>query len=220
MPVTGICQGCARRENADNAAITALRERKKLDTRRRLEMTALDLFLERGYDATTVDDIAGAAHVSVRTLYRYFPAKDAMLFAGFDRPLATLLAALRTRDRSLPPLQSLQQALIGAADVMDDVSQVLKHIWQLGVEAPSLLDLSLKEIARWRNAFIAELAEQAGVEVFDARVQVLGIALHGTLSAGVAQWRGRGGRGALAEEFRRAVALLSDMSVTAADVLR
>jgi hypothetical protein len=102
---------------------------------------------------------------------------------------------------------------------MEDVSHVLKHIGRLGAEAPSLVDLSHKEIARWRNAFIAELAARAKLEVFDNRVQIVGIALHGTVSAGVAQWRGTGARGSLAEEFSRAVRLLDDMSATTADIL-
>jgi AcrR family transcriptional regulator len=199
--------------------VPALRERKKHDTRKRLEAVALELFLRRGYDAATVDEIAAAADVSTRTLYRYFPTKDALLFEGFDPALQALLAALRGRDRGLAPLRSVQQALIGAADVLDDVAPVLMHIWQLAVEAPTLVALSQKEITRWRNAFIEEIAAQAGLPSFDIRVQLLGIALHGTVSAGVAQWRGSGGTGRLADQFRRAIALLDDMTSAANEVL-
>ena len=60
-----------------------LRERKKQATAERLYRTALDLFSERGYDATTVEEIAQAADVAKGTFFNYFPTKDTVLgYAG------------------------------------------------------------------------------------------------------------------------------------------
>jgi AcrR family transcriptional regulator len=60
-----------------------LRERKKQATAERLYRTALALFRERGYDATTVEEIAQAAEVAKGTFFNYFPTKDAVLgYAG------------------------------------------------------------------------------------------------------------------------------------------
>ena len=60
-----------------------LRERKKQATAERLYRTALNLFSERGYDATTVEEIAQAADVAKGTFFNYFPTKDAVLgYAG------------------------------------------------------------------------------------------------------------------------------------------
>jgi AcrR family transcriptional regulator len=61
-----------------------LRERKKLRTRRTIERVALQLFAERGFDATTLTQIAEAAEVAPSTLHAYFPSKDDMLFAVLD----------------------------------------------------------------------------------------------------------------------------------------
>jgi TetR/AcrR family transcriptional regulator, cholesterol catabolism regulator len=60
-----------------------LRERKKQETAERIYRTALNLFSERGYDATTVEEIAQAAEVAKGTFFNYFPTKDAVLsYAG------------------------------------------------------------------------------------------------------------------------------------------
>ena len=64
-----------------------LRERKKRETRETIARTAMDLFVERGYDAVTVADVARAADVSEKTVFNYFPAKEDLVFGrGQARP--------------------------------------------------------------------------------------------------------------------------------------
>jgi AcrR family transcriptional regulator len=59
---------------------TGLREPKKRQTRDALARAALELFVERGYDETTLAEIADAAGVSTRTIFAYFPGKEDILF--------------------------------------------------------------------------------------------------------------------------------------------
>jgi AcrR family transcriptional regulator len=69
------------------------RQRKKTATRDRIRATALRLFSEQGYDATTVEQIAAAAGVSHMTFFRYFPAKeDVVLSDGYDPLIASFIA--------------------------------------------------------------------------------------------------------------------------------
>ena len=70
---------------ARRAAKLGLRERKKQRTRQTILRVALELFAERGYTNTTLDDIADAAEVSTGTLFAYFPSKEDILFPE-ERP--------------------------------------------------------------------------------------------------------------------------------------
>ena len=84
------------------------RERKKLETRQALEQAALRLFGERGYEQTTVEDIAEAADVAVRTFFRYFSSKQDVLFGEVVTDRVTrlrveLAARPAARIRSLGP---------------------------------------------------------------------------------------------------------------------
>jgi AcrR family transcriptional regulator len=74
-----------------------LRERKKQRTREQIVEAAMRLFAERGYQATTITDIATAADVAPRTFFAYFPSKEAVVFHNVDRDLAGLATALRDR---------------------------------------------------------------------------------------------------------------------------
>ncbi len=71
-----------------------LRERKKAQTRQRIQEQALRLFLDKGYDATTVQEVAAAAEVSHMTLFRHFRSKEALVESDdYDPMIAKLIRA-------------------------------------------------------------------------------------------------------------------------------
>jgi AcrR family transcriptional regulator len=74
-----------------------LRERKKQRTREQIIEAAMGLFAERGYQATTIADIATAADVAPRTFFSYFPSKEAVVFHNLERDLDGLASTLRER---------------------------------------------------------------------------------------------------------------------------
>src|SRR3712207_9477609 len=79
------------------AAPTGLRERKKQRTREAIVGAAMRLFAERGYDATTITDIAASADIAPRTFFAYFPSKEAVVFHEFDEVDARFAQHLRSR---------------------------------------------------------------------------------------------------------------------------
>jgi AcrR family transcriptional regulator len=74
-----------------------LRERKKQRTREQIVEAAMRLFAERGYEATTIADIAAAADIAPRTFFGYFPSKEAVVFHDADQEFDGLAAALAAR---------------------------------------------------------------------------------------------------------------------------
>ena len=93
-----------------------LRERKKQRTREQIVEAAMRLFAERGYQATTIADIATAADVAPRTFFAHFPSKEAVVFHNVDRELEGLASVLRDR----PPGESTFDALRRFIDSMFD----------------------------------------------------------------------------------------------------
>lgn len=95
---------------AVNLAVMGLRERNAERTREMIIDTALSLFLQRGYDATRMEEVAEAAGIGTSTLYRYFPTKDLLLI----EPLAfrgKLADGLRSRPAEEPLEVALGHAL-------------------------------------------------------------------------------------------------------------
>jgi AcrR family transcriptional regulator len=88
------------------------RERKKLETREALQQAARRLFAERGYDATTVKEIADAADVAERTFFRYFASKEDLLLPDLVSRLQAFERATAARPAGEPPLAAIREAAI------------------------------------------------------------------------------------------------------------
>ncbi|GEM_PF-2605007 len=92
-------------------AETRDRDRRANETRARIAEVALDLFVRQGYAETTIDQIAAAAHVGRRTVFRHFASKEAMLFDHLVVRREVALRLLRERPESEPALVSLHAVL-------------------------------------------------------------------------------------------------------------
>ena len=101
-----------------------LRERKKQKTRDTIIKVAMDLFAERGYEQTTIAEIAEAAEVSPRTIFAYFPSKEDIVFCQLPEAQARLGQALRERPDGATALDVLRDFI--AASLSSDPNTVLR----------------------------------------------------------------------------------------------
>jgi AcrR family transcriptional regulator len=141
-----------------------LRERKKEQTRRAIEDAAFRLFAERGFQATTVADIADAADVAPRTFFAYFPSKEDVLFADSDETFHALAARLRGRPPGESTFDALRSWIAGLLREMEagGEREALRH--RLCSKHESIAAHQRQLLAR----FEAIIAESVAVDLGDA----------------------------------------------------
>ena len=94
---------------------TGRRERKKAATRQKIADTAMRLFLERGYDAVGIRDVAAEADVAVTTLFSHFASKEALVFEqdeDFEQRLTQAVTGRAPHEPLIPALRHEIQALV------------------------------------------------------------------------------------------------------------
>ncbi len=186
------------------------RERKKSATREALLESALALFAERGFAATTVEDITERADVAPRTFFRYFPDKAAVLQPAKDEYLELFRDELRSGAPDEPVLAIIHRALCTTlATFADDRDRILL---QHRIMTEAGLDHGADEFANSWAAFEAAVADLMGVRVEDdPRPTVLTGMVVGIVAATVRRWLEGGASadlGALVDEGFAIVAAL------------
>lgn len=99
-------------DSDDNPPIEGLRERKRRETAKRIKEAGIRLFIEKGYAATTLDDIAAAADISRRTFFYYYKSKDDILLTMQNGTGDIFAAALRDEPPDKRPLEAARDAAI------------------------------------------------------------------------------------------------------------
>ncbi|MBP2474961.1 AcrR family transcriptional regulator [Crossiella equi] len=119
----------------------SLRERKKLRTRTALVDAALALFFDKGFEATTVEEIAAAVEISPRTFFRYFAGKEDVALAQFAEVDELCVTALSARPADEPPVLAVRNAYLVMFEqitAMEGSSQRFRATYQLVVDNPTL----------------------------------------------------------------------------------
>jgi AcrR family transcriptional regulator len=104
---------------AKSADGSGLRQRKLQATRERLTRAAMALFLERGFEATTIDDIAAAADVSRRSFFHYFASKEDVVAAWQEGAAAALVAEVVARPAGETMLTAAENAIAATLKRID-----------------------------------------------------------------------------------------------------
>ena len=155
-------------------AAVSLRERKKADTRRRLMTLALRLFEERGFDETTVGELAAAAEVAPRTFFRYFPTKVEVLFGDHDELVALLRDTLAARPANESIVHAVRRAtLAGIQRLITDPAPYLTRS-RLAASIPAAHARSRQLDADYENVIAEALAADRNTDpATDLRARVI-----------------------------------------------
>ena len=169
---------------------TGRRERKKLQTHVALRSAALRLSGERGLQRVTVEDIAEAADVSLRTFYAHFPSKEDAI-VGFDASrVEDLRLVLLNRPIDEAPLDSLQF-------VLHELHVESSEQWPLRMRVietnPSLLPRMFAAFAVFERAMIEAIAERTHTDpATDLYPALVTAAATGAFRAVISTWRSAG----------------------------
>lgn len=173
---------------------------------------ALDLFAARGFDEVSVDDVAAAAGIARRTLFRYYASKNAIPWGDFDSHLDFMRALLDGVDPAVPIGEALRAALLEFNHF--DTAETARHRQRMRVilQTDALQAYSMTMYAGWRAVIATFVAHRLGVKPTDLVPQTVAWTMLGVALSAYEQW--------LADESVALAQALADAFDTVSDGLR
>ncbi|MXP20333.1 TetR family transcriptional regulator [Gordonia sp. HNM0687] len=182
-----------------------LRSRNRVRAMAHIQRVALDLFDERGYASVTITEIAQAAEVGERSVYRYFGSKQGVVL--YDEMDEVAIAAFTHLVRSMPALDAIRRALRAAADAVDD-GAMHDGIRKLRIiDSDRDLRAAVAEMVASIGTTLGEAIAAGGTDPLAARIQ--GRCVADALTVGIDEWFRGGGEGSLWPQLERAVDVLA-----------
>jgi AcrR family transcriptional regulator len=161
-----------------------LRERKKQRTRQALRQAAVRLFLERGFEATTIADIAAAADVAPRTFFSYFPTKEDVVLGEITQRFDRVSSELRQRPEGQPLLAAFRRAALAIADDLQAEEAQTdrgRAAARVILSTPAIQARIRDRMGQWEEELAAMIADERGAGPDDLESHVVAAALVGLL---------------------------------------
>jgi AcrR family transcriptional regulator len=166
----------------------------RAEVRRDLVRAAVDLFTERGYDDTTIDDIAAAAGVGRRTFFRYFAGKEDAVSPDHELGLARIAEVFEAAHPTEPLLPLTLRAGETVFDLYLTDQETARKRFALVHAVPALRDREAAMVHRYRRLFTRELtARLADVEDGDLRAAVTASAVVAAHNQALRRWLAESG---------------------------
>ena len=179
-----------------------LRERKKARTRASLREHALRLFREKGYQNTTVEQIAAAAEVSPSTFFRYFPTKEDLVLQ--DDMDVRMIEALEQQPPDLGPVAAVRAASRQMFDSYTAADMdILHETIRLTLTVPEIRARAMDEFARTITVVAEAVAKRAGRSPDDLAVRAAAGAVVGVIMSVTMPWEGWTERNSVEDTFGR-----------------
>ncbi len=153
-----------------------------------LSHVGLQLFFERGFDETTVDDIAAAAGIGRRTFFRYFPSKNDLPWGEFEVLVDEMRERLANVPAEMPIFQALHDAILEFNRYPDDELGYHRERMQLLLNVPTLVAHSTLRYASWRAVIAEFVANRLGLDPLDLRPQEIAWIYLAVSLASYEQW--------------------------------
>lgn len=187
---TGKARGRTAPDGGTRTGRPPLTERRKAATRLEIARGAVRLFGERGVAATSAEDIAAAVGMSVRTLWRYFPAKEQCVRPLLTDALDKVIAHLRDWPRDRPLSEALGQEWPFGPPQDAEATRALIRL----VDSEPELHAVWLEVHHGAEAvFAGVVADRTGRPATDLGVRVQAMIMNGAMRVGAEEWaRGEG----------------------------
>ncbi len=162
--------------------------RRRSTTWAQLSNVAIDLFATRGFDEVSVDDVAQAAGIARRTLFRYYPSKNALPWGDFDAHLERMRDQLSELDPGVPIRDALRTALL-AFNTFDE-AETARHRQRMRVilQTAALQAYSMTMYAGWRAVVAAFVARRLGGKAGDLVPQTVAWTMLGVALSAYEHW--------------------------------
>lgn len=165
---------------------SGLRERKRAETHARIQSEAMRLFLTKGFEATTLDEIAEAADVSRRSLFHYFGSKEEIVFAGKADFPQTIVDAINRRPADEPLLDMVENALTDLA--VRYQSPQARDLARLIHDTPALSAGDQAKYEKVERVLAKALADRKGLAETDVACRVTASAAIGIMKLATEAW--------------------------------
>jgi mycofactocin system transcriptional regulator len=162
--------------------------RQPATTHAEISHTGLRLFIDRGFDQVTVDEIAAACGIGRRTFFRYFPSKNDLPWGQFDDMLQGMREHLSSLPRSLPLRDALRIAIVVFNHIPPEERQYHRERMTLLLTVPSLVAHSTIRYESWRQVIADFVAERLGTSPNGLMPQTIGWVCLGVSIAAYEQW--------------------------------
>jgi mycofactocin system transcriptional regulator len=158
---------------------------------RALELIALRLFTDQGFEQTTVDQIASAAGVSRRTFFRYFDTKSDVLWSEFDAEVQTIRGLLARTPDDVPIMEGVRRAVLAANHYRaEDVPELRMRVSLLS-SVPELVASAAIHYDAWERAVIDFAARRSGQPADSLYPLAVGRTVLAACRAGFDRWASR-----------------------------
>jgi mycofactocin system transcriptional regulator len=154
----------------------------------RIAAVALDLFAARGFDEVSVDDVAAAAGIARRTLFRYYPSKNAIPWGDFDAHLAHLRNLLDDVPDDAPVGESLRSALLTFNSFGEAETARHRTRMRMILETAALQAHSMTMYAGWRAVVADFVARRVGLKAADLVPQTVAWTMLGVALSAYGHW--------------------------------